>query len=76
LAVFHLQPPARLSQLLKGPTDALAAYIPDFSYVLDHPGQFSDDPIKGTVMATVTMLLFNVVNMKGRRAYSTKRKTR
>lgn len=48
----------RFSSLLSGPTDALAAYIPDFSYVRYDLTQFSDEQIKGTVMARVAMLLF------------------
>lgn len=48
----------RFASLLSGPTEALAAYIPDFSYVLYDLTQFSDEQIKGTVMARVAMLLF------------------
>jgi predicted transposase/invertase (TIGR01784 family) len=46
------------SSILNGPTEALSAYIPDFSYVLYDLTRFSDDQIKGTVMARVAMLLF------------------
>ncbi len=52
------QTDSRFSTLLCGPTEALAAYIPDFSYVLYDLTQFSDEQIKGTVMARVAMLLF------------------
>jgi predicted transposase/invertase (TIGR01784 family) len=52
------QSSTRFSSLLNGPTDALGAYIPDFSYVLYDLTQFSDEQIKGTVMARVAMLLF------------------
>ncbi|MDA8140414.1 MAG: Rpn family recombination-promoting nuclease/putative transposase, partial [Desulfobacteraceae bacterium] len=48
----------RFSSLLDGPIDALAAYVPDFSYVLYDLTRFSDEQIKGTVMARVAMLLF------------------
>ena len=40
-----------------GPADALKEYIPDFRYVLYDLANYSDDQIKGTVMARVTMLL-------------------
>jgi predicted transposase/invertase (TIGR01784 family) len=52
------QTDTRFSSLLNGPTEALAAYIPDFSYVLYDLTRFSDEQIKGTVMARVAMLLF------------------
>ncbi len=48
----------RLASLLDGPIEALAAYIPDFSYELYDLNRFSDEQIKGTVMAKVAMLLF------------------
>jgi hypothetical protein len=37
---------------------ALTPYIPDFSYALYDLSGFSDEQIKGTVMARVTLLLF------------------
>jgi hypothetical protein len=52
------QASTRFASLLNGPADALAAYIPDFNYVLYDLTQFSDEQIKGTVMARVAMLLF------------------
>jgi predicted transposase/invertase (TIGR01784 family) len=63
LVLYHgpssrAQANTRFSSLLSGPTEALAAYIPDFSYVLYDLTRFSDDQIKGTVMARVAMLLF------------------
>jgi predicted transposase/invertase (TIGR01784 family) len=63
LVLYHgpssrVQTDTRFSSLLGGPTGALAAYIPDFSYVLYDLTRFSDDQIKGTVMAKVAMLLF------------------
>ena len=48
---------AQFSSLLSGPTEALAAYIPDFRYVLYDLTQYSDARIKGAVMAKVAMLL-------------------
>ena len=47
-----------LSSLFKGPVDKLAGYIPDFRYILYDLSRYSDDEIKGTIMARVTMLLF------------------
>jgi predicted transposase YdaD len=63
LVLYHgrsarAQASTRFASLLNGPTDALAAYILDFSYVLYDLTQFSDEQIKGTVMARVAMLLF------------------
>jgi predicted transposase YdaD len=63
LVLYHgrsgrTQTSTRFASLLNGPTDALAAYIPDFNYVLYDLTQFSDEQIKGTVMARVAMLLF------------------
>ncbi|MFK5954483.1 MAG: Rpn family recombination-promoting nuclease/putative transposase [Desulfobacterium sp.] len=51
----------RFSSLLSGPVDDLSAYIPDFNFVLYDLSTFSDDDIKGTVMARVVMLLFKHV---------------
>ncbi|MFZ1984181.1 MAG: Rpn family recombination-promoting nuclease/putative transposase, partial [Desulfatitalea sp.] len=53
LVLYHgpssrTQTNTRFSSLLNGPTDALAAYIPDFSYVLYDLARFSDEQIKGT----------------------------
>ncbi len=48
----------RFSSLLDGPVDALAAYVPDFNYILYDLARFTDEQIKGTVMAKVVMLLF------------------
>lgn len=63
LVLYHgpssrTQPPTRFSTLLQGPTSALAAYIPDFSYELYDLTRFTDEQIKGTIMARVAMLLF------------------
>ena len=44
-----------------GPVEALVEYIPDFRYVLYDLSEYSDDEIKGTVMARVTMLLLKHV---------------
>jgi predicted transposase/invertase (TIGR01784 family) len=51
----------RLSSLLAGPTDLLADYIPDFSFVLYDLTRFSDDEIKGTIMTRVVMLMFKYI---------------
>lgn len=48
----------RFSSLLDGPVDALAPYVPDFNFILYDLTRFSDDQIKGTVMAQVVMRLF------------------
>jgi predicted transposase/invertase (TIGR01784 family) len=44
-----------------GPVESLVEYIPDFRYVLYDLSEYSDDEIKGTVMARVTMLLLKHV---------------
>ncbi len=46
------------SSLLSGPVKELSDYIPDFSFRLYDLTRFSDEEIKGTVMARVVMLLF------------------
>ena len=47
----------RFLSVFNGPAGALTEYIPDFRYVLYDLSQYSDEQIKGTVMARVTMLL-------------------
>lgn len=51
----------RFSSLLSGPTDLLSAYIPDFSFVLYDLARFSDDQIKGTIMARVVMMMYKYI---------------
>jgi predicted transposase/invertase (TIGR01784 family) len=48
----------RFSSLLSGPVEEVSEYIPDFSFSLYDLTRFSDDEIKGTVMARVMQLLF------------------
>lgn len=47
----------RFSSLFEGPVDKLAGYTPDFEFILYDLSQYTDDQIKGTIMARVTMLL-------------------
>jgi predicted transposase YdaD len=51
----------RLSSLLSGPVNELCGYIPDFGFDLHDLTRFSDDEIKGSVMARVVQLLFKHV---------------
>lgn len=44
-----------------GPVEPLVEYIPDFKYVLYDLSEYSDEQIKGTVMARITMLLLKHV---------------
>ena len=46
-----------MSSVFKGPVGALSDYVPDFKYLLYDLSRYTDDQIKGTVMARVTMLL-------------------
>lgn len=48
----------RFADLLSGPTEELAAYIPDFDYALYDLTGYADEDIKGTILARVVMLLF------------------
>jgi len=52
---------ARFSSLLTGPVEQLSTYIPDFSFVLYDLTRFSDEDIKGTIMARVVMLMFKYI---------------
>lgn len=45
------------SSLFQGPVEQLAAYVPDFSFLLHDLSRYSDNEIKGTIMARVAMLL-------------------
>ena len=45
------------SSVFKGPLGVLSDYVPDFKYLLYDLSRYTDDQIKGTVMARVTMLL-------------------
>jgi len=62
LVLYHGRFPwageTRLSSLLTGPSDVLADYIPDFRFVLYDLARFSDEEIKGAVLARVVMLIF------------------
>jgi len=49
---------ARFSSHLSGPMDELSGYIPDFIIEVYDLSGFTDDEIKGTVMARVVLLLF------------------
>jgi predicted transposase/invertase (TIGR01784 family) len=51
----------RFSSLLSGPVEELSGYIPDFGILLHDLNRFTDDDIKGTVMARVVLLLFKHV---------------
>jgi len=52
----------RFSSLMSGPVEELSVYIPDFKILLHDLRRFTDDDIKGTVMARVVMLLFKYVS--------------
>ncbi len=47
----------RFASLFNGPVNKLSGYIPDFEFILYDLSQYTDDQIKGTIMARVTMLL-------------------
>ena len=48
----------RLSDLLCGPTDKLADYIPDFDLLFTDLSDYTDDEIRGTILSRVVLLLF------------------
>lgn len=48
----------RLSDLITGPRDTLATYIPDFAVILSDLTAYSDDEIRGTILSRVVLLLF------------------
>jgi predicted transposase/invertase (TIGR01784 family) len=48
----------RFCDLLTGPREALAAYIPDFAFMLTDLTGYSDEEIKGSVLCRVVLLLF------------------
>ena len=52
------------SSVLTGPTDILADYIPDFDFILYDLSKYSDEQIKGTILARVVMLLFKHIHDK------------
>jgi predicted transposase YdaD len=52
----------RFSSLLSGPVEELSGYIPDFGILLHDLNCFTDDDIKGTIMARVVLLLFKHVS--------------
>jgi len=47
----------RFASLFEGPANQLAGYIPDFEFILYDLSRYTDDQIRGTIMARVTMLL-------------------
>ncbi len=49
--------PARFSECFQGVTDDLKHYIPDFSYLLYDLSAYTDEEIKGSVMARVSLLI-------------------
>lgn len=48
----------KFSDMLIGPTESLAAYIPDFSVLLTDLTAYPDSEIKGTILSRVVLLLF------------------
>ncbi len=50
------------SAMIKGPVDIMADYIPDFRYILYDLSRYSDEDIKGTIMARVVMLIFKHIS--------------
>ena len=52
----------RLSFLLDGPVEELFRYIPDFKFELYDLSRFTDEEIKGTVMARVMLLLLKHIS--------------
>jgi len=65
LVLYHGRSKWRINENLlsgfNGPVAPVVEYIPDFRYVLYDLSEYSDDEIKGTVMARVTMLLLKHV---------------
>ncbi len=51
----------RFSSLFEGPSKPLADYIPDFEFILYDLSRYTDEQIRGTIMARVTMLLLKHV---------------
>jgi hypothetical protein len=49
----------RLASLISDPLDELAGHIPDFGLERCDLHRYSDDPIKGTIMSRVVLLLFH-----------------
>ena len=47
----------RFASFFEGPAGELAGYIPNYEFILYDLSQYTDDQIKGTIMARVTMLL-------------------
>ena len=46
----------RFSSLFEGPSQTLAGYISDFEFILYDLSRYTDEQIRGTIMARVTML--------------------
>jgi predicted transposase/invertase (TIGR01784 family) len=66
LVLYHGKKPwpsdgIQFSSLLSGPTDVLSAYIPDFRFIMHDLARFSDDQIKGTIMARVVMMMYKYI---------------
>ena len=61
LVLYHGKRRWRIKQSFRsvfaGPVEKLAEYVPDFQYELYDLSEYTDEEIKGTVMARVTMLL-------------------
>ena len=51
----------RFASLFEGPVGELSGYIPDFEFILYDLSKYTDDQIRGTIMARVTMLLLKHV---------------
>lgn len=65
LVLYHGKQRWRINEsflsLLSGPVDKLPEYVPDFKYELHDLSEYSDEEIRGTIMARVTMLLLKHV---------------
>jgi predicted transposase/invertase (TIGR01784 family) len=61
LVVYHGAEPwrsgTRLTDLLSGPTEALADYIPDFQFLLYDLTRYRDEDIKGMIVSRVGLLV-------------------
>jgi predicted transposase/invertase (TIGR01784 family) len=61
LVVYHGAEPwrsgTRLMDLLSGPTEALARYIPDFQFLLYDLTKYKDEDIKGMIVSRVGLLV-------------------
>ena len=61
LVVYHGAEPwrlgTRLTDLLLGPTEALANYIPDFQFLLYDLSRYGDEELKGMIVSRVGLLV-------------------